>query len=78
MTIDIDSLNYDELVELNHRIVQRLKFFDSLHTHNEMMRFAPGDQVSFDPPGKAQQVGTLMKYNQKTVTVITESGEKPS
>ncbi len=76
MKIDIDSLNYDELVELNHKIVARLKFLNSMHTHKEMMQFSPGDQVCFEPPGQNKQFGTLVKYNKKTVTVITESGQK--
>ena len=76
MKIDLEALSYDELVALNHRIVERLKFLDAMHTHREMMQFAPGDQVSFEPPGRGQQFGTLMKYNKKTVTVITENGQK--
>lgn len=76
MKIDIDSLSYDELVELNHQIVERLKFLDQMHAHKEMMQFSPGDQVSFEPPGKKEQFGTLVKYNKKTVTVITEAGQK--
>ena len=76
MKIDIDSLSYDELVELNHKIVERLKFLDQMHAHREMMQFTPGDQVSFEPPGRNKQFGTLVKYNKKTVTVITESGQK--
>ena len=76
MKIDIDSMSYDELSKLNHKIVERLKFLDSMHTHNEMMQFSPGDQVCFEPPGRDKQFGTLVKYNKKTVTVITESGQK--
>ncbi len=76
MKIDIDSMSYDELVKLNHKIVERLKFLDSMHTHKEMMQFSPGDQVCFEPPGRGKQFGTLVKYNRKTVTVITESGQK--
>ncbi|MBW1888045.1 MAG: hypothetical protein JRI52_06810 [Deltaproteobacteria bacterium] len=76
MKIDIDSLSYDELVELNHKIVERLKFLDSMLTHEEMMQFSPGDQVCFETPGRDKQFGTLVKYNKKTVTVITESGQK--
>ncbi len=76
MKIDIDSLNYDELVELNHKIVERLKFLDAMHIHKEMLQFSPGDQVSFVPPGREKQFGTLVKYNKKTVTVITDSGQK--
>jgi hypothetical protein len=76
MEIDIDSMSYDELVKLNHKIVERLKFLDSMHRHKEMMQFSPGDQVCFEPAGRGKQFGTLVKYNQKTVTVITESGQK--
>ena len=76
MKIDLDSLSYDELLELNHKIVERLKFLDAMHTHKEMMQFSPGDQVSFEPPGRGKQFGTLVKYNKKTVTIITESGQK--
>ena len=76
MEIDIDSMSYDELVELNHKIVEKLKFLDSIHTHKKMMQFSPGDQVCFEPSGRDKQFGTLVKYNQKTVTVITESGQK--
>jgi len=49
---------------------------DSMHTHKEMMQFSPGDQVCFEPPGRDKQIGTLVKYNKKTVTIITESGQK--
>jgi len=76
MEIDIDSMSYDELVELNHKIVEKLKFLDSVHIHKKMMQFSPGDQVCFEPSGRGKQFGTLVKYNQKTVTVITESGQK--
>ena len=46
------------------------------HAHKEMMEFSPGDQVWFKPPGREKIFGTLVKYNKKTVTVITESGQK--
>jgi len=76
MKIDIDSMSYEELLKLNHRIVERLKFLDSMRTHHEMMQFSPGDQVCFQPSGRDKQFGTLVKFNRKTVTVITGSGER--
>ena len=76
MKIDIDLLSYDELVKLNHKIVERLKFLDSMHNHKEMMQFNPGDQVCFEVSGRDKQFGTLVKHNKKTVTVITESGQR--
>ena len=76
MKISIDSLSYDELVELNYKIVERLKFLDSIHTHEEMMRFNPGEQVCLEAPGRNKQFGTIVRYKKKTVSVITESGQK--
>jgi len=76
MAIDIDDLTYEELVKLNHKIVERLKFLDSMHTHNEMMQFSPGDKVTFHPTNRERQTGTLVKYNKKTVTVVTDNGEQ--
>ena len=37
---------------------------------------SPGDKVSFEPPGRGRQIGTLVKYNKKTVTIFTEDGHK--
>lgn len=76
MKIDIDKLSLEELVDLNHRIVERLKFMESMHHHAEMMKFSIGEKVSFEPPGRPRQIGTLVKYNKKSVTVITDAGQK--
>ncbi|MCP4135810.1 MAG: hypothetical protein GY754_32885 [bacterium] len=76
MTINIDNLSEEELIELNHKVVERLKFLETMHSHNEMMQFNPGEQVTFEPPGKERQIGTLVKFNRKTVTIITKSGQK--
>ena len=76
MTIDIDSLSREELVALNRRIVERVKMLDTLATHQSMMQFHPGARVSFASSSGERLVGTLMKFNQKTVTVITDDGER--
>ena len=44
MKIDIDTLTEKELIELNHRIVERLKFLESMRTHAEMMEFSVSSQ----------------------------------
>jgi hypothetical protein len=41
-----------------------------------MMTFNIGETVSFSPPGRGELTGILVKYNQKTVTVVTEDGQK--
>ncbi|HEC26754.1 MAG TPA: hypothetical protein ENI67_05015 [Gammaproteobacteria bacterium] len=75
MTIDIDQLTADELVALNHRIVERLRFLDTLQAHRDMMAFNIGNRVSFDSR-QGRQFGILTKYNKKTVTVVTDNGER--
>ena len=76
MKIDIDKLTEPELIELNHKIVERLKFLESMRAHAEMMTFNIGEQVSFSPPGRDDVTGILVKYNKKTVSVLTEDGQK--
>ena len=75
MKIDIDSLTEAELVDLNHRIVERLKFLNQARAHARMLDFKIGDRVSFRPEGRPVVIGMLTRYNKKTVTVITDTGE---
>lgn len=76
MKIDLDALTREELVALNHQIVERLKMLDTLDTHQSMMQFHPGARVSFAGNTGERLIGTLMKFNRKTVTVITENGQR--
>ena len=72
--IDIDKLTEAELVDLNSRIVERLRFLNHMRAHAEMLEFRIGDRVTFQPQGGAPVVGMLTRYNRKTVTVITDDG----
>jgi len=76
MKINIDKLSEKELIELNHRVVERLKFLESMRAHADMMEFNVGERVSFTPSGREEVIGVLVKYNKKTVTVLTEDGQK--
>jgi len=73
--IDIDKLTEAELIDLNNRIVERLRFLNHMHAHAEMLEFRIGDRVSFQPQGRALVIGMLTRYNRKTVTVITDDGQ---
>jgi hypothetical protein len=76
MTIDIDNLTEAELVDLNNRIVERLRFLSQMHAHAEMLEFKIGDRVAFQPAGRGEVIGMLTRYNRKTVTVITDDGQR--
>jgi tetratricopeptide (TPR) repeat protein len=72
--IDIDTFTESELIDLNHRVVERLKLIEQMRAHGEMMNFRIGERVQFRPSGRPLQEGTVTKYNKKTVTVVTEDG----
>jgi hypothetical protein len=76
MTIDIDKLSEAELVDLNNRIVERLRFLHKMRSHQSMLQFKIGDRVSFQPEGRGAVVGVLTRYNTKTVTIISDAGER--
>jgi hypothetical protein len=75
MKIEIDKLTEEELIDLNHRIVERLRFLNQMRAHSQMLDFKIGDRVTFQPEGRPAVVGMLTRYNKKTVTVITDSGQ---
>lgn len=72
--IDIDRLSEQELIDLNHKIVSRLRFLREMRSHAEMMNFRIGEKVRFQPSGHSEVTGTLTRYNKKSVTVIAEDG----
>src|SRR5262245_49635749 len=76
MRIDIDKLTEAELIDLNNRIVARLQFLAQMRAHAQMLEFKIGDRVSFQPDGHRRVVGMLTRYNRKTVTVITDDGQR--
>lgn len=72
--IDIDSLSEAELIELNHKVVARLRFLSQMRSHSAMLDFRVGERVKFHPDGQPELVGILTRYNKKTVTVVTDAG----
>jgi hypothetical protein len=75
VAIDIDKLTEPELVDLNNRIVARLRFLQQMRAHASMLEFSLGERVSFQPEGYPVLFGIITKYNRKSVTVITEAGQ---
>jgi len=73
--INIDQLSEEELVELNHKIVARLRFLRQMQSHAQMLDYRIGERVRFYPAGQPEVIGTLTRYNRKSVTVITDSGQ---
>jgi hypothetical protein len=57
-------------------IVARLRFLSQMRAHAQMLDFRIGDRVSFHPDGHRAVVGILTRYNRKTVTIITDEGQR--
>jgi hypothetical protein len=72
--IDIDTLSEAELIDLNHRVVARLRVLRDMRAHVGMLEFRIGDRVSFQPSGDRRLEGVVARYNRKTVSVITGDG----
>ena len=75
MPINIDHLSKDELLDLNRRVIARLQLLDQHSTVSAMVKFNLGQRVSFDPDGRLRS-GTLIKFNPKTVVVLTADGQR--
>ena len=74
MTIAIDGLTEAELIDLNRRIVERLRLLQQMRAHKQMLEFRIGDRVAFQADGRGTVEGMLTRYNRKSVTVITDDG----
>ena len=75
MNVEIDHLNLEELYDLNKRVVGRIKRLEDMKAHLDMMAFNLGSKVSFDSK-YGRQIGTLVKFNRKTVVVLTDDGRQ--
>jgi hypothetical protein len=75
LKMDIDELTEEELIDLNNKIVARLRLLNQMRAHSQMIEFRIGDRVSFQPEGRPPIVGMLIRYNRKSVTVVTDAGE---
>ena len=74
MEIDLTKLTEEELVTLNHRVVERLRAIRQARCFESMARFDIGDTVSFTPEPGRVEVGTVVRLNHKSVSVSTRDG----
>ncbi len=75
MRIDIDKLTEAELIDLNHRTVERLRLVHQMKAHAKTLEFKIGDRVAFQAESGAIE-GILTRYNKRTVTIITDDGRQ--
>ena len=76
MKFDLDSLSEADLIDLNNRVVERLKFIRQARAHNAMLQFRIGELVWFEPEGRGPVKGVITKYNKKSVSVMAADGQQ--
>jgi uncharacterized protein YkvS len=68
----IPQLTVDELIFLNRKIVERIKFMQKARAMTTMQKFNIGDLVSFKD-GDETVIGKVVRFNQRTVSLITDT-----
>ena len=76
MSIDVELLSENELVELEQQVALRLRDLEAGRTPIEMRHFKVGESVSFEPPGRQKQACKVIRFYKRTVMILTESGQK--
>jgi hypothetical protein len=69
MMIDLAQFTEEELIDLNRRIVERLRLFRSARQLVELARLTVGLHVEFTSDDGRTLQGEIVKLNRKTATV---------
>lgn len=72
----LDELDYEELVTLNHAIVARIKQLNAIKAQSQLQQFRVGHQVQFISSEGDLIIGTIVRLNKKTVSLVTEEGSR--
>ena len=66
--MDIEKLSLSELIELNKRVVRRIRYLSELKTGSQLDRFEVGDRVRFQNQGQSM-AGVVVRVNRKSLSV---------
>jgi len=66
----LDRLTEEELVQLNHVIVARLRLMDQVRSHKQMVKFRIGQTVRFTTADGRLIRGVIKSLNRKSVTIL--------
>lgn len=76
MNLDLEHLSEAELMELNRRVVDRIRQLRQGRMLESMMRFEYGDTVAFDLADGSVVFARVLSFNRKSVSVVTETGTR--
>lgn len=72
--MDIENLSLEELRELNWKILKRMQKLRKMKLYGDLQKFDAGDRISFNGKGEELLTGTVLRVNQKSLTVKTDQG----
>jgi len=76
MDLDLTNLTEEELIDLNSRIVDRIRILRQARCRDSMVEFSIGDRVTFKPECGHEITGTVVRLNRKSVTVVGSDGHQ--
>ncbi|MGD0464312.1 MAG: hypothetical protein ABSB74_17655 [Tepidisphaeraceae bacterium] len=68
----LDRLTEEELVQLNHVVIERLRLIQQIRSHGQMMNFRLGQRVQFKNASGQIIRGVITRYNRKSVTIVAD------
>jgi hypothetical protein len=71
----IRRLGEEDLLYLNHLIVERLKLIAQARSTSLMAAFGPGDRVEFQNQSGARKTGSVLQLHKKTASIQTDDGQ---
>lgn len=74
--IAIETLSKAELIELHHRIAERIRYLHQMEAKDKMNDFYYGDVVTFTTDDGRVIRGTVERFNQKSVSIDDERGHR--
>lgn len=73
-TLNLAQMSDDELLSLNHEIIDLLMARQRQERREGLLAFDVGERVSFQGPEGRPINGTIKRVNQKTLTISTDHG----
>jgi preprotein translocase subunit YajC len=72
--MDIENLSLEELMGFHYKILKRIHQLRKMKLYEDLQKFDVGDRVSFKGRGEDILTGTVIRVNQKSLSIKTDQG----
>jgi len=73
---ELQALSIEELISLNRTVVERIKYLQKTRSLGAMTKFKIGENVCFYSHNGNLISGKIIKFNIKTITLITDDNQQ--